>query len=99
MFGFFIRQLERGKFLCNKMAELVTKVEDGFSFDMYTERSNCRTPGPLIYMCQCALKSKVYNNSYILIQLENHVPCHVTIFGIKQFPNKRIYNYYSIVLL
>ena len=31
--------------------------------------SNCRIPGPLIYMCRCALKNEVYNNSYILIQL------------------------------
>ena len=40
MFGLFIRVLERGKFLSNKMAELVTEVEelveDGFSFDLYT---------------------------------------------------------------
>ena len=40
MFGLFIRVLERGKFLCNKMAELVAEVEesvvDGFSFDRYT---------------------------------------------------------------
>ena len=40
MFGLFIRVLERGKILCNKMAELVTEVEesveDGFSFDLYT---------------------------------------------------------------
>ena len=39
MFGLFIRVLERGKFLCNKMAELITEVkesvEDGFSFDLY----------------------------------------------------------------
>ena len=37
----FIRVLERGKFLCNKMAELVTEVEesveDGFSFDLYAK--------------------------------------------------------------
>ena len=41
MFGLFVRVLERGKFLFNKMAELVAKVEesvvDGFSFDLYTE--------------------------------------------------------------
>ena len=40
MFGLFIRVLERGKFLCNKMAELVAEVEEsavgGFSFDLYT---------------------------------------------------------------
>ena len=39
MFGFFIRVLERSKFLCNKMAELVKveeSVEDRFSFDLYT---------------------------------------------------------------
>ena len=40
MFGLFIRVLERGKFLCNKMAELVAEVEesveDGVSFDLYT---------------------------------------------------------------
>ena len=40
MFGLFVRVLERGKFLCNKMAELVTEVEesvvDGFSFDLCT---------------------------------------------------------------
>ena len=40
MFGFFVRVLERGKFSCNKMAELVAEVEesvvDGFSFDLYT---------------------------------------------------------------
>ena len=40
MFGLFIRVLERGKFLCNKMAELVAEVGesavDGFSFDPYT---------------------------------------------------------------
>ena len=40
MFGLFIRVLERGKFVWNKMAELVTEVEelveDGFSFDLYT---------------------------------------------------------------
>ena len=44
MFGLFVRVLERGKFLCNKMAELVTEsvaeveesVVDGFSFDLYT---------------------------------------------------------------
>ena len=34
MFGLFVRVLERGKFLCNKMAELVAEVEesvvDGF---------------------------------------------------------------------
>ena len=33
MFGLFVRVLERGKFLCNKMAELFV---DGFSFDLYT---------------------------------------------------------------
>ena len=40
MFGLFVRVLERGKFLCNKMAELVAEVEElvvgGFSFDLYT---------------------------------------------------------------
>ena len=40
MFGLFIGVLERGKFLCNKMAELVKEVEesveDGFSFDPNT---------------------------------------------------------------
>ena len=40
MFGLFIRVLLRGKFLCNKMAELIKEVEelveDGFSFDLYT---------------------------------------------------------------
>ena len=40
MFGLFIGVLERSKFLCNKMAELVKEfeesVEDGFSFDLYT---------------------------------------------------------------
>ena len=40
MFGLFVRVLERGKFLYNKMAELVAEVEesvvDGFSFDPYT---------------------------------------------------------------
>ena len=40
MLGLFVRILERGKFLCNKMAELVAEVEesviDGFSFDLYT---------------------------------------------------------------
>ena len=40
MFGLFVRVLERGKFLYNKMAELVAEVEesvvDGFSFDLYT---------------------------------------------------------------
>ena len=36
MFGLFIRVLERGKFLCNKMADLVTEVKNGFSFDLYT---------------------------------------------------------------
>ena len=40
MIGLFVRVLERGKFLCNKMAELVAEVEesvvDGFSFDLYT---------------------------------------------------------------
>ena len=40
MSGLFIRVLERGKVLCNKMAELVKEVEesveDGFSFDLYT---------------------------------------------------------------
>ena len=40
MFGLFVRVLERGKLLCNKMAELVAEVEesivDGFSFDLYT---------------------------------------------------------------
>ena len=40
MFGLFIRVLERGKFVCNKMAEFVAEVEesvvDGFSFDLYT---------------------------------------------------------------
>ena len=40
MFGLFIRVLERGKFLCNKMAELVKAVEqsvkDGFSLNLHT---------------------------------------------------------------
>ena len=40
MFGLFVRVLGRGKFLCNKMGELVAEVEesavDGFSFDLYT---------------------------------------------------------------
>ena len=40
MFGLFVRVLERGKFLYNKMAELVAEVEesvvDGFSFDLCT---------------------------------------------------------------
>ena len=40
MFGLFIGVLVRGKFLCNKMAELVKmveeSVEDGFSFDLNT---------------------------------------------------------------
>ena len=40
MFGLFVRVLERGKFLYNKMAELVAEVEesvvDGCSFDLYT---------------------------------------------------------------
>ena len=40
MLGLFVRILERGKFLCNKMAELVAEVEesvvDGFSIDLYT---------------------------------------------------------------
>ena len=40
MFGLFVRVLERGKFLFNKMTELVAEVEesvvDGFSFDLYT---------------------------------------------------------------
>ena len=40
MFGLFVRVLERGKFLYNKMAELVVEVEEsavgGFSFDLYT---------------------------------------------------------------
>ena len=40
MFGLFVRVLERGKFLYNKLAELVAEVEelvvDGFSFDLYT---------------------------------------------------------------
>ena len=39
MFGLFVRVLERGNFLCNKMAELVAEVEesvvDGFFFDLY----------------------------------------------------------------
>ena len=38
MFGLFIGVLERSKFLCNKMAELVKEdkksVEDGFLFDL-----------------------------------------------------------------
>ena len=40
MFGLFIGALERGKFVCNKMAELVKEVEglveDAFSFNLYT---------------------------------------------------------------
>ena len=28
---------------------------------------NCRVPGPVIYVCRCALKNEVYNNSYILV--------------------------------
>ena len=40
MFGLYVRVLERGKCLCNKMVELVAEVEesvvDGFSFDLYT---------------------------------------------------------------
>ena len=40
MFGLFVRVLERGKFLCNKMAELVAEVAqsvvDGFLFDLFT---------------------------------------------------------------
>ena len=40
MFGLFVRVLERGKFLYNKMAELVAEVEesvvDGFSFHLCT---------------------------------------------------------------
>ena len=40
MFGLFVRVLERGTFLCNKMAELVAEVEESvvadFSFDLYT---------------------------------------------------------------
>ena len=36
MLGLFIRVLEKGKYLCNKMAELATEVDDGFSFDLYT---------------------------------------------------------------
>ena len=40
MFGLFLSVVERGKFLYNKMAELVAEVEesviDGFSFDLYT---------------------------------------------------------------
>ena len=40
MYGLFVRVLERSKFLCNKMAELVAEVKesvvDGFSFDLYT---------------------------------------------------------------
>ena len=40
MFGLFVRVLERGKFLYNKMAELIAEVEesvvDGCSFDLYT---------------------------------------------------------------
>ena len=38
MFGVFVGVLERSKFLCNKMAELVKEVEesveDGLSFDL-----------------------------------------------------------------
>ena len=41
MFGLFIGVLERSKVLCNKIAELFKEVEesveDGFSFDLYTE--------------------------------------------------------------
>ena len=36
MVGLFIMVLERGKFVYNKMAALITEVEDGFSFDLYT---------------------------------------------------------------
>ena len=40
MLGLFIRVLERGKCLCNKIGELVTEVEesveDGVLFDLYT---------------------------------------------------------------
>ena len=40
MFGLFVRVLERGKFLYNKMAKLIAEVEesvvDGCSFDLYT---------------------------------------------------------------
>ena len=40
MFGLYVRVLERGKRLCNKIVELVAEVEesvvDGFSFDLYT---------------------------------------------------------------
>ena len=40
MFGLFVSVVERGKFLYNKMAELVAEVEesviDGFSFDLDT---------------------------------------------------------------
>ena len=45
MFGLFVRVLERSKFLCNKMAELVAEVEesvvDGFSFDLYAGILSC----------------------------------------------------------
>ena len=37
LFGLFIRVLERGKFLSNKMVELVTEVEGGFLFHVYRD--------------------------------------------------------------
>ena len=40
MFGLFVRVLERGEFLYNKMVKLAVEVEesvvDGFSFDLCT---------------------------------------------------------------
>ena len=39
MFGLFVRVLERGKFLCNKMAELVAEVEESVVDGFF--RSSC----------------------------------------------------------
>ena len=32
-------------------------------YEIGTEGSDCRIPGPAIYMCRCALKNEVYNNT------------------------------------
>ena len=42
MFGLFVRVLERGKFLYNKMVELVAEVEDGHAKTQTMQTADCR---------------------------------------------------------
>ena len=65
---------------CNVLYNVVYNCSNGVSnkWLKFTNWSNCRIPGPLIYMCRCALKNEVYHTSisikdaYVLASEDSH---------------------------